>query len=191
MSENITQIDFIRFEFFEKLFPVLVYSGTKEEQDSIIKMLNSDGDSFIHDLFAGICEQDNVGYPYGNNDFKVKKIEAGGIYFIQIQLPGLNTNMNDIKRAYIAYMQDKETGEIKERGYFTIKYFMESGTTFVLYIDSKSEGYIGNELTEKADDIDYEIWSITRDFVSIMVGDWRKQEKAERKKAKRETKNKE
>ena len=59
-----------------------------------------------------------------------------------------------------------------------------------MYVDEKCEGFIGDELTKNADDIDYELWRISRNFLTIVVQSWNKQNRAERRKARREANKK-
>ena len=109
---NYDKYDLLRCEFFEYLLPGLVYGGTQEEQLQLLQSLEDDGSGLIHYLFDKLCKEDGVEYPYTDNDFKVNMIERGGIHYIQICLPGYNPEINDVRRAYIVYLNDRRTNEI-------------------------------------------------------------------------------
>ena len=173
---NYDKYDLLRCEFFEYLLPGLVYGGTQEEQIQLIETLEADGSGLIHYLFDKLCKEDGVEYPYTGNDFKVNVIERGGIHYIQICLPGYNPEINDVRRAYIVYLNDRRTNEMVVWRYFLIKRFWEGGKTAILYIAPDDEKLLGADLTDKENDLEYEYWKLAKNYMSVIaknINEWR------------------
>ena len=166
---NYDNYDLLRCEFFEYLFPGLVYGGTQEEQLQLIETLEEDGSGLIHYLFEKLCKEDGVEYPYTDNDFKVNLIERGGIHYIQICVPGYNPEINDVLQAYILYTNDRETDAIVEWRYFLIKRFWDGGKVSILHITADDEKLLGDDLTDKENDLEYEYWKLARNYMSVIA----------------------
>lgn len=169
MTGNYDKYDLLRYEFFEYLLPGLVYGGMQQEQLSLLKALEEIGSEFIHSLFDELCKEDGEEYPYTEKDFKVNLLERGGIHYIQIFLPGYNSKINDVLRAYILYTNDRETNEIVEWRYFLIKRFWNGGKIHIWYIAPDDEKYLGDELTDKADEMEYEYWRLARNYMMVLL----------------------
>ena len=166
---NYDKYDLLRCEFFEYLLPGLVYGGTQEEQIQLIETLEADGSGLIHYLFDKLCKEDGVEYPYTGNDFKVNMIERGGIHYIQICLPGYNSEINDVLRAYILYTHDRETDAIVEWRYFLVKRFWNGGKVSILHIAADDEKLLGDDLTDKENDMENEYRKLAKNYAVLLM----------------------
>ena len=102
---KITEYERIRYELFEYLFPVLLFTGEEEEKIETFRCFIDYGVDYVHDSFEELCLMDGFVYPYLDNDFEVNYFERGGINYVQIILPENipSEGANNILRAYILY----------------------------------------------------------------------------------------
>ena len=163
-----TKQEMIKLEFFQALLPMLIYNSDVEEQKEFFETLCNDGNGLLHELMSEMCNDDGVEYQYSNHNYAVECLEVGGFHVIKIDLPVINQNINDVKRAYLVSARVKESGELAEHRYFSIKYDSETGKTYIQFTALNREIYLGDELTEKEDDIDYELWRLARNYVSVL-----------------------
>lgn len=161
MESDFNYIDGVRWEFFELMFPKLLYKGSDEARSGLFSSLRGNGQEFIYSVFCQMCEEDGSECPYGATDFKVKVFSRGTLEFIQIILPPYNPGISDIVRAYILCSGDSDFR------YFLIKHFKE-GDTFILYADPEFRVLKMEELTAHVDDIDYEYWRLAVSYLTIM-----------------------
>lgn len=103
------------------------------------------------------------------SDFKVNVIERGGIHYIQICLPGYNSEINDVLRAYILYTHDRETDAIVEWRYFLVKRFWNGGNVSVLHIAADDEKQLGDDLTDKENDMENEYRKLDKNYAVLLV----------------------
>ncbi len=171
MEKEYDEYDCLRYELFETLIPVMLYQGTEKERDEFFGFLKQDGKTFVHDMFQSICEDDGLPYPYENSDFQVEVFERGGVNIIQILLPAFNANINSALRAYLLFTKGGDDRE--KRRYFLIKRF-KNGNVFIMYVNPESEQLLGEELTEHADDMEYEYWKLVCDYVKVIIQDMRR-----------------
>lgn len=174
--EGLIKMDFdkydcLRYELFEVLLPKMLHTGTEEEKQNILQALLTYGGAFVHDMFAQMCEEDGVPYPYSNADYKVNVFERGGIHYIQVLLPKIETAVNNILRAYVLYI--KKDGNISKCKYFLIKEFAENGKIHIIHANSGKRGLIGEELTGHKEDLDYEYWKLANDYSKLLIKDFR------------------
>lgn len=174
MNKMYTDYDRLRIELFEILFPRMIYGGSEEERNETFNALREDGSNLVHDLYASMCVQDQLEYPYSENDFTVEVLERGGIGIIQINFPEYNQQINDVVRAYILF--SGKDGSASNRKYFAIKRFSENGKVFVFHVDTAYEPFIGEELTEQFGDMEHEYWKLVRDYARLIVKDLRQAE---------------
>lgn len=174
MNRMYTDYDRLRIELFEMLFPRVLYGGTEEEQNAMFHALCEDGNNLVHDLYATMCVQDELEYPYMENDFTVDVLERGGVQIIQINFPEYNQRINDVIRAYVLYMVKE--GNITDKKYFAIKRFSDTEKVFVFHVDAENEPFIGEELTDRFGDMEYEYWKLVRDYARLMVKDMKETE---------------
>lgn len=166
MEKEYDKYDCLRYEIFETLIPVMLYEGTEKEKDDFFGFLMQDGKTLIHDMYQIVCEDDGLPYPYEKKDFEVEILERGGVNILQILLPTYNPNINDILRAYILFTKREDSRY--SRRYFVIKRF-ENGNIFNLYVSSKIEKILGEELTGHSGDMEYEYWKLVYDYAKVMI----------------------
>ena len=166
---NYDKYDLLRCEFFEYLLPGLVYGGTQEEQIQLIETLEADGSGLIHDLFDKLCKEDGVEYPYTGNDFKVNVIERGGIHYIQICLPGYNSEINDVLRAYILYTHERKSGKQVHWKYFLVKRFWNGGIINILYVDHQGERWLEDKVLQDTKDMEYEYQNLAKEYLRMLI----------------------
>lgn len=154
-------LDEVRWEFFEKLLPKLLYGGKEEIRREAFESLKDNGQDFIWSLFRQMCEDDGIECPYEQKDFTVAVFDCHDLHFIQMNLPPYNPDIGDIVRAYILYSDDSD------RLYFVIKHFPE-GDTVLLYVSSQLQVWKTGELTEHADDMSYEYRKLAADYQMIL-----------------------
>lgn len=172
--------DCLRYELFEILLPKMLHTGTEEEKSGVLQALLIHGGTFVYDMFAQMCEQDDVPCLYNNSDFQVHTFERGGIHFVQILLPEIDTSVNNILRAYILY--SKKDNQISRYKYFLIKEFMDNGKTHIIHANSEKRGLLGEDLTDHKGDMDYEYWKLANDYSKLLIKDFRKEERELKKK---------
>lgn len=175
---KITEYEKIRYELFEYLFPVLLFTGEEEERIETLRCFIDYGVDYVHDSFEELCLMDGFVYPYLDNDFEVNYFERGGINYVQIILPENipSEGANNILRAYILYSKKNDT--ILEYKYFVIVKFAENGQILIINKEGKdSPGLLGHELTEHTGDMEYEYWALANDYAMLMVQKYRKENK--------------
>lgn len=160
--------EIVKLEFFQTLLPMLIYKGSDEEKKDFFQSLCNDGNNLLHELLSEICGDDGIVYEYSNHNYAVERMEVGGLHVVKIDLPPLNKNINDIKRAYLVSARVKETGELTEHRFFSIKYDAETGKSYIQFSAPDGVIYLGDELTDKEDDINYELWRLARNFIAVM-----------------------
>lgn len=160
-EDSFSYVDKIRWEFFEKLLPKLLYNENKKVHRKTFDALKNNGQDFIYLILQQMCEEDAVECPFEMKDFKVKNFSRYNVHFIQISLPPYNPNISDIIKAYILYSKDSE------KLYFFIKRFKE-GKTFLLYVNSMLQVLKIEELTEYVNDMNYEYWRLAVDYLMIL-----------------------
>lgn len=167
-----TVYELLRYELFEQLFPVLLFSGIKKERKQALYDFTHGGSDFIHVCFEELCKEDGVPYPYSENDFKVNYFERGGVKFVQIILPEIepSKNKNNIFRAYLMYSEVK--GSIKTYKYFVIKHFAEGDKTVIVNLVPDEIGFLGHDLTEHKGDMEYEYWKLVNDYATLIAQDF-------------------
>jgi len=161
--------DKIRYEFFEALLPEILCNGDKEEIDKYIHYVIDEGERFIPDMVEELYSDDGVECPFKPEEYEINRFVRGGINFVQIILPKLETKVNDIQRAYLLYSQ--KDGKITEYKYFIIKRFFETESTFIVTVSSTERGLLGAELTDKLGDFDYEYWKLAQNYCELICID--------------------
>ena len=171
--------ELMRFEFFEYLLPFLVHTGTEEERQDTYTALKEDGCRFLYEMFEVMCNQDQVENPFRETDFKVTVFVRGGFELLKIDLPPYNPAHNDVLRAYLVSVREKDGTHRKKC--FTIRYFVE-GKTCVMYIDEELETWLAEELDrERLDDPEYEYRRVVNCFVVSYLKDMKEEENREKK----------
>ena len=144
----------------------MLYNGTEEEKETFFGLLQEEGDELINEMYQDICISDGLTYPYEKEDFKVEILERGGIRLLQICLPPYNPDINSILRVYFLFSK-REVSNCA-RKYFMIKRF-SSGEIFNIYVTSKFEQLLGEELTLHAGDMEYEYWKLVCDYAKVLI----------------------
>ena len=150
------------------LLPKLIYKGSEEEKNKFLDTLCNDGNDLLHELLREISSDDGVEYEYAAHNYNVECLIVGGLHVIKMDLPSINKNINDVKRAYLVSAQIKETGILTEHRFFSVKYDSETGKSYIQFSAPNGEIYIGDELTDKEDDIGYELWRLARNYVAVL-----------------------
>lgn len=150
-----TRQDMLRLEFFEMLYPSYLYTSRQPDgRYQAIDELMEGGRSFIYYLFNVIYKDDGVENPYKEEDFEVKFINHKGLFFQRIELPKINPDINCVKTVYFVYAMDNETGKVFDVAYLAVKYFVEDGKYYVVYISEDEEKYISNPLPDNWTDME-------------------------------------
>ncbi len=164
----VTKQELIKLEFFQTLLPMLIYKGTDEEKKIFFESLCNDGNSLLHELLGEIFADDGIEYEYNSHNYDVECLEVGGLHVVKINLPPINKKINDVKRVYLVSARVRDTGELAEHRFFSIKYDAETGKSYIQFSAPNREIYLGDELTEKEDDLNYELWRLARNFIAVM-----------------------
>lgn len=182
-----TKYDMMRFELFEIWLPTLIYKGTEKQQEDMISYLKNDGTQLIHELFASMCQQDGVPYPYSVVDFSVKHFLCGGIEYIEIDLPAFNPKIHDFKRAYLLMIKDENGKWIKK--YYTIRRFVGE-SQYIMYVDAKGNVAINEEIDDQyIDDMDHEYWRLANCFFWGYVRDMKEESKKKKRQQRKKRKD--
>ena len=153
--------DRVRWEFFEKVLPKLLYSMNGEIRREAFESLRDNGQEFICSMLRQMCEEDGAVFPYEPEDFEVTVFDRHDIHFIQMNLPPYNPGINDIVRAYVLYTDGSD------RLYFLLKYFTEGGTA-LLYVSPQLQIWKTGDLAEHVEDMNYEHWKLAADYRMIL-----------------------
>ena len=105
--------------------------------------------------------------------FSVPALHTGK-YSLKWSFPEYNQRINNVIRAYVLYMVKE--GNITDKKYFAIKRFSETGKVFVFHVDAENEPFIGEELTDRFGDMEYEYWKLVRDYARLIVKDMKETE---------------
>ena len=167
--ENLDKYDLLKYELFECLLPGMLYTGSMKERESFIEELEKEEENLIRHLLKKMCEEDGVPYAFADDAFPIHLFEQGGIHLIEIELPESNSQINQVLRAYIVYVNERTQENKMHWRYFLIKKFCGTGKIHILYVSPDNEMLLGNELTSRADDRKYEHKCLIRTFVSVMI----------------------
>lgn len=161
MENGFGHFDLVRFEFFERLLPRLLYGDDEEICDGLLDALGKNGRDFIFSTLLQMCADDGADCPYGSGDFDVKIFGYGNISFIQMNLPPCNPSAGGIVRAYILCSGDSDML------YFIIKRFKE-GEVFILYVTPELQVLKSDELTAHTGDMNYEYQALSEIYQMVM-----------------------
>ena len=167
--EEFNKYDVLKYELFECLLPGLLYTGTLEEQLSVITELEDEKENLIQQLLGRMCEEDGIEYPFEEDAFRISRYEQGGVHFIEIAIPESDPQINYALRAYILYANEREVKERIHWRYFLVKKFCEKGHVHILYVTPDREMLLGDELTDRVDDREYERRCLARNFFAVLV----------------------
>lgn len=149
--------DYLKWEFFCKDLPILIYSGNQQDNEKLINALIERDNDLIPYLLKKICMDKGESYPFQENDFKIGYDAEGRVNVIQINMPQYNPSINDTIRAYLVYTVSDGTAE--NLCYFIIRRQC-NGKVYILLLDEKADMYEGEEITEQLGDTAYELWRI-------------------------------
>lgn len=166
MKEKFSIYDKLKIELFEIVFPAFLYEQVKNEEN-FLNILQENISLFAHDMYASFCESEKVNYPYQTDDFHVEEIKIGSVTALQIDIPEVNMNMNDILCAYIVWAPVEVEGISCK--YFIIKRFHDTEDYFIIHIDENGKEFLGDEITEHITDRKYAQWRILCIFTKLTL----------------------
>lgn len=156
--------DLVRWEFFEKLLPQMLYTGTGGKGDEVFNCLKEDGQRFIYEMLSCLCKDDKKACPYQVKDFEINFISRDTVNMIRIALPPYNPRISDIVRSYILYSEGFSS--ISEKFYFIVKSF-ETGEVIILYVPPKGNPVEMAELTDHFGDLEFEYDTLEAAYTRI------------------------
>ena len=163
------QYDKMKYELFEQLLPTLLYDDRDNVGDYLLQMLEDNSDEAVYDLFCKLCEDDKVDCPYKASDFAINRYEEGGVRFIELSLPESSDQITHVVRAYVLIAHGRKNPDEKFVRYFIIKKFRKTGQIYILYVSADDELQLGSELTDHADDREYERRALGRDYLLVVA----------------------
>lgn len=166
--EKFDKYDMLKYELFEQLIPTLLYEEENNVGKLLLEELENEADRAVYDLFCRLCEDDKIDCPYEISDFAIKKYEMSGIRFIELSLPESNDQINHVVRAYVLIAHERKNPEIEFVRYFIIKKFRDKGQIYVMYVSAEDELQLGTDLTDYADDREYERRAVGRDYLMVL-----------------------
>lgn len=156
--------DLVRWEFFEKLLPQMLYTGIGGKGDEAFNCLKEDGQRFIYEMLSCLCKDDKKACPYQVKDFEINFISRDTVNMMRIALPPYNPGISDIVRSYILYSED--FGNTSEKLYFIVKSF-ETGEVILLYVPPQGNPVEMAEFTEHFGDPEFEYDTLEAAYARI------------------------